>query len=82
MLPETVGERDMDVNVTGTFRVDYPKDFEHLDSTRVVTPDSEQGLVYDTVIDSASSYEVHGHIRSEFALSDFVIGLYKMPENN
>lgn len=72
----------MDLNITGTFRVDYPKDFEHLDTTRVVTPDSEEGLVYDIVIDSDSSYEVQANIRSEYALSDFVIGLYKIPEKN
>lgn len=63
VLPETVRSKDFDVNITGTFRVDYPTDFEHLDRTRVVTPDSEEGLVYDTVIDSDSSYEVYAKIR-------------------
>jgi hypothetical protein len=37
--------------------------------------------MFDTVIETDSSYEVHAKIRSEFALADFVIGLYKIPED-
>jgi hypothetical protein len=81
VLPETVTKKDMDVSIKGTYRVDYPKDFEHLDRTRVLAPDSDDGLMFDTVIETDSSYEVHAKIRSEFALADFVIGLYKIPED-
>lgn len=41
--------------------------------------DQEQGLVFDTVIEADSSYEVNAKIRAEFTLSDFSIGLYKVP---
>ena len=35
--------------------------------------------MFDTVIDTSSSYEVNAKIRSEFTLADFLIGLYKVP---
>ena len=70
----------MDVLIDGVFRLEYPKDFARMIKNAEVAPETENGLVLDTVINSDSSYEVKTRLWSEYALGDFTLGLYRYPE--